>query len=270
METIIRAFEADLEILPGEHAILARINTNAVDRLSTVIDPLGGDYSHFNRTKSVLWNHGKDPIRGTVPIGKGWAKARQFEKDIVGKTAFARDKFSDDLFDRYEAGECRGWSIQAAVKEASPPTPAEIRARPELEDCEMIYRKWDLIEYSATPTPGNSDCLTLLIQRSLLTAPEGFVMPPPVTPEPEPPPREPRTERYIDSDGSVWTVFKPNGTPLISFSDPQLAEECLRMMDRTPTLSHQITSLSGELQAVEIARAAELKEYIDLYRWGHV
>ena len=93
-----------------------------------MIDPLGGDYSHFNRTRSVLWNHGKDPIRGAVPIGTGWVKARRAERDMLGKTVFGRDKFSDDLFDRCEAGDCRGWSIQAAVRVASPPTKAEIRA----------------------------------------------------------------------------------------------------------------------------------------------
>ena len=177
MEEIIRSFEADMDVLKGERAIVARVNTSAVDRLNTVIDPMGADVSHFNKTRSVLWNHGLDPIRGTIPIGNGWVKTRRAENDMLGKTSFGKDdQFScEELFDQYESGNIRGWSIKAGVKEASPPTKAEIRARPELEGCEVIYRKWDLIEYSATPTPGNSDCLTLLVARGLITATEGFV-----------------------------------------------------------------------------------------------
>jgi hypothetical protein len=268
VETIVRDFDAELTVLKGEHAILARINTDAVDRLNTVIDPLGGDFSHFNKTRSVLWQHGKDPIRGAVPIGNGWVKARRAERDMLGKTVFARDKFSDDLFDRCEAGDCRGWSIQASASEASPPTKAEIRARPELETCRTIYRKWDLLEYSATPTPGNSDCLTMLVQRGLLTAPDGFVIPEPVV-VPEVPAIV-HTERYIDSDGKVWFIREPNGTDVIAFPDPELAEECLRMMNQGPTINHQITRLFGEMHAIELARTAELREYVDLYRWGRV
>jgi hypothetical protein len=270
MDIITRAFEADLEVLKGEHAILARINTDAVDRLRTVIDPLGGDCSHFNKTRSVLWNHGKDPIRGAVPIGTGWVKVRRAERDMLGKTVFGRDKFSDDLFDQCEALTCRGWSIQAAVREASPPTKTEIRARPELEDCETIYRKWDLIEYSATPTPGNSDCLTMLVQRGLLTAPDGFVVPEPVV-VPEPEKAIVRTERYIECDGTLWRIFEPDGSPVIAFPDPELAEECLRMMNApAQAMNQHVVSLFGEMRAMQEARQQEIKEFIDLYRWGRV
>ena len=265
MEEIIRSFEADMDVLKGERAIVARVNTSAVDRLNTVIDPMGADVSHFNKTRSVLWNHGLDQIRGTLPIGTGWVKTRRAENDLIGKTKFGGDQFSQELFDQYESGNIRGWSIKAGVKEASPPTKAEIRARPELEGCEVIYRKWDLIEYSATPTPGNSDCLTLLVARGLITAPEGFV---PTAPPEQP--AEVHTERYIDSDGSVWRIFEPDGTPVVAFPDPELAEECLRMMNEGPTPNHEIIRLFGEMQAIEAAHKAELKEFIDLYQWGRI
>lgn len=265
METITRAFEAELTVLKGKRAIQAVVNTAAVDRLNTVIDPLGCDVSHFNKTRSVLWQHGLDPIRTTVPIGQGWVKVRKAEGDMIGETTFRGDKFSQDLFDAYEDGSIRGWSIKAGVREHSPPTKAEIRARPDLEGCETIYRKWDLIEYSATPTPGNSDCLTLMVARGLITAPEGFV---PTTPER--PTKEVRTERYIDSDGSLWRIFEPDGTPVIGFPEPEMAEEFLRAMNTPSTLNQRIAVMVGQMRGIEEERAREVKEYVDLYKWGRI
>jgi len=209
MTEIIRTFEAEIDsVLDGERAVVARINTAAVDRLRTVIDPLGADTSHFNKTASVLWQHGLDPIRGTVPIGHGWVKVRRAEKDMLGKTKFGKDDFSNALFEGYKDGSIRGWSIKAGVQESSPPTREEIRSNPALSECEMIYRKWDLIEYSATPTPGNSDCLTLLVSRGLVTAPEGFVPTVKLVEQPI------IVARYITHSGGKWIVHAEDGKVL--------------------------------------------------------
>lgn len=263
VETITRDFEVEFQTLKGERAILARINTDAVDRYKTVIDPLGGDTRNFNKTASVFWEHGKSAERGTKPIGHGWAKTRRLERDMLAKTKFAKDDFSQGLFELCEDGHLRSWSINATVQESSPPTIAEKRARPELEGCDMIYRKWELTEYSLVSIPGNADATTIMVSRGLIAAPEGFVMPEPVE-------VVTRTERYIESDGSVWRIFEPDGKPVIAFADPELAEECLRLMDVTPKPKHEITRLFGEIQAIEAARQAELKEYIDLYQWGRI
>ncbi len=234
MDTIFRTFEASIDsVLEGERAVVARINTSGVDRLKTVIDPLGADTSHFNKTRSVLWNHGLDPIRGTVPIGAGWAKVRRAERDMLGKTTFAKDDFSSQLFESYRDGTLRGWSIKAGVHESSPPTREEIRSRPELEECETIYRKWDLIEFSATPTPGNSDCLTMLVSRGLITAPEGFVakLPKdfPCEQEIEGIPEE--TCRYITGSGDSWTVHAEDGKELGKHKTKEEAEKQLAAIE---------------------------------------
>ncbi len=287
METIVRTFEYQIDsVADGERSVVARINTSGIDRLKTVIDPLGCDVTHFNKTRSVLWNHGLDPIRGTVPIGVGWAKVRPTERDILGKTVFAKDpaddkeRFCDKLFDACKTGACRGWSIKAGVHAASPPTTEEIRARPELEECEMIYRKWDLIEYSLTPTPGNSDCLTMLVSRGLITAPEGFVaneiqqkstetneavLETPIV----------RTAPYIETDGTLWTVYYANGQRCISVADPEQADECLRLLTAKPESKREYYAAEAAQAIAEIRRltsdvSSEIKEYIDLYRHGRV
>ncbi len=243
MDTIFRTFEASIDqVLDGERAVVARINTSGIDRLKTIIDPLGCDVSHFNKTRSVLWNHGLDPIRGTVPIGAGWAKVRRAERDMLGKTTFAKDDFSSQLFESYRDGTLRGWSIKAGVHESSPPTREEIRSRPELEECETIYRKWDLIEFSATPTPGNSDCLTMLVSRGLITAPEGFVpnartinevpltkvdLGPMVMLDPP----QKIVKRYITGSGDSWTVHAEDGKELGKHKTKEGAEKQLAAIE---------------------------------------
>ena len=275
MDTIFRTFEASIDsVLDGERAVVARINTSVVDRLKTVIDPLGADTSHFNKTRSVLWNHGQDPIRGTVPIGAGWAKVRRSERDMIGKTSFAKDEFSDLCFQGCKDGTLRGWSIKAGVHEASPPTREEIRARPDLEDCTTIYRKWDLIEYSLTPTPGNSDCVSLLVSRGLITAPEGFV-PTEAKPAAEPENLIVRTAPYIESDGHTWTIYHANGQRCMSLPDPEMADECLRLLQAKPESKRAYYAAEAAQALAEARRMSvdvgdEVKEYIDLYRYGKV
>ena len=176
MDDIFRSVETEIEsVLEGERSIVSRINTGGIDRFDTIIDPLGCDVSHFNRLQSVLWDHGQDPVRGHLPIGKGWAKVRRSEGDMIAKTVFDTDEFSDLLFQKCKAGSIRGWSIHAKPQEVSAPTKQEIAKRPELERCKWICRKWDLLEYSLTPTAGNSDCVTMLISRGMIARPAWYV-----------------------------------------------------------------------------------------------
>lgn len=266
METITRSFEAELTVLKGKRAIQAIVNTSSVDRLQTVIDPLGCDVSHFNKTRSVLWQHGLDPLRTTVPIGQGWVKVRKTERDMIGETTFRSDKFSQDLFDAYEDGSIRGWSIKAGVREASPPTRAEIRARPELEGCETIYRKWDLIEYSATPTPGNSDCLTLLVQRGLITAPADFV---PTKPnDADESKKVVRSAPYVEQVGDQWTCYQADGTRIAGYANEGDARDLVRAMGESRSFN---AVLLREL-ARNNARIEEAEENllaaIQLKLWG--
>lgn len=319
MDYLIRSFEGNIDsVLEGERAVVARINTSGIDRLKTIIDPLGCDVSHFNKTRSVLWNHGLDPIRGTVPIGAGWAKVRRSERDMLGKTSFAKDDFSSQLFESYKDGTLRGWSIKAGVHESSPPTQEEIRSRPELEECETIYRKWDLIEFSATPTPGNSDCLTMLVSRGLITAPEGF-LPAKLERSSDEVSEvsryitgsgdswtvhaedgkvlghhkdkasaekqlaaieahkhdEGRALPWIDTDGTLWTVYHADGQRAMVLPDPEMADECLRLLTVKPESKRAYYASEAAQALAELRRGlsdigAEAKEYIDLYRHGRV
>jgi hypothetical protein len=171
-DSLVRSYEALIDdVQPGERTVVARINTRAVDRYKSVIEPTGVKLDAYRKNPIVLWEHGDDPVRGRVPIGKNlWIKARRQEGDILAKTKFADDEFSRGLFQLYQDGTLRGFSLNGgseatAVKSA--PTAAEIRARPELADCARIYRSCDMCEYSAVAVPGNPEALALAVSRGL-------------------------------------------------------------------------------------------------------
>ena len=64
IEAIIRAYIARVDdVNPKERSVVAKINTGALDRFRTTIDPKGVDLSNYNANRVVLWEHGMDPTR---------------------------------------------------------------------------------------------------------------------------------------------------------------------------------------------------------------
>lgn len=170
-EHIVRSYEALIDdVQPGERSVVAKINTAAVDRFKTVIEPTGIDVKRFVKNPIVLWEHGKDPQRGRIPIGRNaWIKVRKTERDVIAKTIFRDDPFSDELFRMYQDGTLKGFSVDGLMVPGlfGPPTSDEIRRRPELADCKMVYRALELVEYSAVAMPGNAEALALAVSRGL-------------------------------------------------------------------------------------------------------
>ncbi len=310
MDMVTRAYEAQVDsVLEGERSVVARINTGCVDEYRTVIDPRGADLKDFNTNPPVLWMHGKE-ARGSLPIGRGWVKARSSENDLIGKCIFAKDDFSQQLFEMYRDGTLRGWSINMIPSEASPPTKEEMRARPELERCEMIYRKWKLKEFSAVAVPGNSECLTMLVSRGMWTPPANFrgmtesqgLGPGGAAVKPAEEEEEradgcegmdgklcpkgeckrcdamrakKRSAPFVDTDGGSWWI-DDNGARVLSFRDARLAEECLRLMtstdtgSRRQTIEYEAAIILAEHQRMAAETQNQFKEYIELYRYGRV
>lgn len=171
-ENLCRAYLAAVDdVIPAERQIVAKINTGAVDHYKTVIDPMGIDLSVYRQNPVVLWEHGKDPTRGRLPVGKnvGIAATKLKNGSIVARTQFAKDDYSQSLFEAYRDGLLRGWSVNVLPDDnkSSPPTKDEKRARPELNDCLMMYRGGTLTEYSAVAVPGNPETLSILEQRGI-------------------------------------------------------------------------------------------------------
>lgn len=157
--------------------VVSRINTSGVDRFQTVVCPAGMRQSEFEKNnRLVLWEHGKDPTRGRLPVGRStWIKYRGGGKDdLLAKTVFANDEYSQNLFELYRDELLRAWSINGKPGlergAVGPPTAAELRARPDWAEAKIVYRAWDLTEYSAVTIAGNADALTEEVGRSLHAA----------------------------------------------------------------------------------------------------
>lgn len=171
MTQVLRSFDAIVdEVNTKNQTIVAKINTNRLDYYRTVIDPLGGKFDDYVQSPVVLWCHGKDQKnRGELPIGRNlWIRIEDSDyPKIIAKTKFRDDDFSRALYESYRDGDIRGWSVSIIPDEFSKPTQGEIRSRPELDVCEMIFRSWALSEYSAVPCPGNPDCISVDEARSM-------------------------------------------------------------------------------------------------------
>lgn len=163
MAPFARDYTAEVDdVNDGERKwVVSRITTASLDSFGTVVDPNGMDRSEYERNKVVLWEHGKDAVRGRVPIGRcSWIKPRRDKGDVIAKTVFADDDFSRGVFGLYRDGALKGWSVYGLPVQVSPPTKEEIARRPELERCKAIYRRWVLKEYSGVAIPGNLDAVT--------------------------------------------------------------------------------------------------------------
>ncbi len=241
-EPITRSYVATIEdVRPGERSVVSKINTRAVDRFRTVIEPAGLDLTAFRSNPVVLWEHGKDPARGHVPVARNkWIKVDRAAGTVIAKTIFRDDAYSDELFRAYQDGGLSGWSINALPREAGPPTKEEIRARPDLADCETIYRSTELIEYSATSCPGNPETLTLMVSRGIWVPDE---VRPEVIPEPEPIPEPTELERAV-------AEFKAR--------------------PRSPAFADMNVELTSIIRAWRAETAADLAAYRDLMRNGRV
>jgi hypothetical protein len=178
-QSLIRAYVARVDdVNPKERSVVGKINTAALDRFRTVIDPKGVDLSNYNQNRVVLWEHGQDPVRGAAPIGRnGWIRPAIGPEgpELIAKTHFhdrasgKGDEFCERIFECYRSGDLKGFSVRIVPgANCSPPTESEIRARPELADCYMCYRSSELAEYSCVTVPGNQECLTLNEARSVL------------------------------------------------------------------------------------------------------
>jgi hypothetical protein len=166
---LTRSYEATIDdVKPKERSVVAKINTWDVDRYKTSILSRGAILDGYRKNPVVLFEHGEDPARGALPIGRNeWIVAD--DTTIKAKTIFRDDAYSRELFDCYREGWLRGWSVRMVNPEYGPPTAEEIRSRPELKakDCRLVFRRWEMGEYSAVVVPGNEDTLTILTSRGI-------------------------------------------------------------------------------------------------------
>jgi hypothetical protein len=237
-QPIIRAYVARVDdVIPKERSVVSKINTNAIDRYRTTIDPKGVDLSNYNQNRVVLWEHGMDPTRGAMPVGRnGWIRPAIGPEgpELIAKTHFhdkasgKGDEFTERLFECYRSGDLKGFSVRVCPKDGcGPPTSEEIRARPELADCYMCYRSTELAEYSCVSCPGNQECLTVNEARSILAVSrKGLTLPAELVKRAESALKPLRHALMKDSSG--WHVIDADGGIV---SSHESREEAMLAMD---------------------------------------
>jgi uncharacterized protein YdbL (DUF1318 family) len=238
---VVRAYLARVEdVNARERSIVAKINTAAVDRYRTVIDPRGISLTNYRSNPVVLWEHGRDFARGAMPVGRNdWVRPAigPDGPELIAKTLFhsgkKADEFTDRLFECYKDGDMRAFSVNVIPDESrtSPPTQDEKRERPELEDCMMCYRGSELAEYSLVAVGGNAQALTLDEARSImkcvgrgLTLPAELVKRAQDVVDPQEDPEE--GERTIVEQEGKWLVYSAKGKKVGEYDSADEAEKC--------------------------------------------
>ena len=136
--------------------------------------------------------------------------------------------------------------------EQSPPTREEIRARPELADCELIYRKWDLAEYSAVAVPGNADALTMIVQRGLEISEDAMAL-------------------YEARLAAAEPVSLPEAQPAVVATADPLVEAIERWAAvRGRTFPEIYVELMGQIRSSGEQIKAEYRALYDLIKHGRV
>lgn len=170
LEPILRARESDLAVIDGERSVVAKVSTSGVDRFGTDVDPAGAKLDAYRNNPVGLWMHGMDIVRGNVPTFRcAWVRYSKPDKALLAKLIYHDDEFSEGIFRLRQEGFLKAYSVRGdgVPGKCSSPTPEEIRKRPELAECWLMYREWELQEISDVSVGGNKDALQMAVSRGL-------------------------------------------------------------------------------------------------------
>lgn len=189
MIPLLRAADATIDAV-GDRQLVATITTDAIDRYGEVILPKGIDLAAYRKNPIVLWGHDSSE----PPIGRcQWVKPDDSKRALIAKVEFAQTEDAEEIWQLYKQGFCKAFSVGAKPIEGSPPTTAEIKARPEMASCKWVWRKIELHELSCVPIPANPEALVIAISKGVISPSEAIqkqlgIRREPVIPRPEEPP----------------------------------------------------------------------------------
>ncbi len=140
------------DVDPSKRTITGMITTDAVDRYGEVVDPNGAMLKDYRNNPVVLLNH----MSWGLPIGKNvWIKPEK--NGLLAQTQFADTGEGNDVFQLYDSGFMKAWSIGFAPKEW-------VEGKAE-DGFRRKFLKWVLLEYSAVTVPANPEALTNALDR---------------------------------------------------------------------------------------------------------
>ena len=148
--------------------VYARISTTSIDRDGDVLLPSGLDLGAYRKNPIVLLNH-KD---GGLPIGKALSVKRD-SGGVIAAVQFAErpaglpdavEWVPDTVFDLFQQGVLKGFSVGFIPKEMREPTEKDMRKFG--DGVKNIISKWELLEFSVVNVPANEDALVVQVAKS--------------------------------------------------------------------------------------------------------
>lgn len=141
-----------------DRTLIVRISTKTPDRSNDVVLPGGVVLDNYFRNPVVAFGHNYSGLS----IGKT-TEINVADDGILAKVVFPPKgvyELADTLYELYKDNFMNAWSIGFI--------PLETEDRPEGG---MIFKKWELLEYSAVMVPDNPEALTVLRTKGIDTKP---------------------------------------------------------------------------------------------------
>lgn len=167
-----KAFSADIKIEDGERAVVAKINTRALDRDGEVLIPMGCNTKDYEKNPVVFFGHDY----WQLPIGK-CAAIKRTDDALIAKTIFAErpadfpageEWLPDTIFSLFKQGVLRAFSVGAEYVEARQPSKKDVEEYG--EECRCVVSKWKLFEYSAVSIPANQEAIVTAVAKGWVGA----------------------------------------------------------------------------------------------------
>lgn len=156
-----RTLSYDFEISrKGGHIIVEGLsNAATVDRMKEVIDPKGWKLDNYRKNPTVLFDHGKDPAFGSMPIGKALA-CEITDGGLYTKIQLSNSKTEKltAIRDLVEEGILKTFSVGF-----NPITSEKSANDPEV----LVIKAAELIECSIVPIPMNQDSTFSVAAKSM-------------------------------------------------------------------------------------------------------
>lgn len=104
LELPVRCFyRPEIRTSSDEKRTTIKFTTDQVDRHRTIVNPDGIDFSHYLNNPVVLWNHGEDPQRGSLPVAKTVSIQRQGNAHLA-EIEWYNDDFSQNVMRMMKEG----------------------------------------------------------------------------------------------------------------------------------------------------------------------
>lgn len=164
-----KTYEAKLDFVEGERAVIAVVSTGIVDLEGEFLVPKGARFDRFRKAPSISWSH----RYGELPVAKAlWIKYDKGRDAIVAKPVYAETDFANDVYTLYLGGFLKSFSIayDPSTAEIITPSDADLKRHSEWEGARRVIKTWDLVEFSCCTFGMNPEALVIAVNKGVVTA----------------------------------------------------------------------------------------------------